>query len=191
MCHHTGFRWGEAGQQELTHGLGARSGSGSGERLSGLCALCCVFPLSVSLLLLFPLFAVLLNCPYPDPPVSACFFPFSSAPQRGEGWPHGTFIAGRSQTVTNRFWCECHWIRCSNFGIGVENLSTAWRWHHRGKKRQVYAPQYAPASREAAGILQACVPYVPTNTVEATASIAFPLLQLRSHLSWGIKSRLM
>ena len=31
------------------------------------------FSLSVSLLLLFPLFAVLLNCPYPDPPVSACF----------------------------------------------------------------------------------------------------------------------
>ena len=45
----------------------------------------CVYSLSVSLLLLFPLFAVLLNCPYPDPPVSASFFPFSSAPQRGEG----------------------------------------------------------------------------------------------------------
>ena len=60
--------------------------------------LCCVFPLSV--LLLFPLFAVLLNCPYPDPPVSACFFPFSSAPQWGEGWPRGTFVAGRSQTMT-------------------------------------------------------------------------------------------
>jgi len=33
----------------------------------------CVIPSSVSLLFLFPLFAVLLNCPYPDPPVSACF----------------------------------------------------------------------------------------------------------------------
>jgi len=46
-------------------------------------------------------FAVLLNCPYPDPPVSAYFFPFSSAPQRGEGWPHGAFVAGRSQIITH------------------------------------------------------------------------------------------
>ena len=45
-------------------------------------------------------FAVLLNCPYPDPPVSACFFPFSSVPQRGEGWPRGAFVAGRKQTIT-------------------------------------------------------------------------------------------
>ena len=34
---------------------------------------CHVFSLSVSLLFLFPLFAALLNCPYPDPPVSTCF----------------------------------------------------------------------------------------------------------------------
>jgi len=33
----------------------------------------CIFPLSVSLLFLFPLFAVLLNCPYPDPPVFCLF----------------------------------------------------------------------------------------------------------------------
>jgi len=59
-----------------------------------------VFPLSVSLLLLFPLFAVMLNCPYPYPPVSACFFPFSSTPRRGEGQPRGAFVAGRSQTRT-------------------------------------------------------------------------------------------
>jgi len=75
--------------------------SGPEERLSGLYGLCCVSSLSVSLLLLFPLFAVLLNCPYPDPPVSACFFPFSSAPQRGEGRPRGAFVAGRSQTITH------------------------------------------------------------------------------------------
>jgi len=42
-------------------------------------------PFSVSLLFLFPLFAVLLNCPHPYPPVPACFFPFSSAPRRGGG----------------------------------------------------------------------------------------------------------
>jgi len=63
-------------------------------------SLFCVFLLSVSLLLLFPLFAVLLNCPYPDPPVSACFFPSSSAPRLGEGRPRGDFVAGRSQTIT-------------------------------------------------------------------------------------------
>jgi len=60
------------------------------KRAALFCVLCsavlfCVFPLSVLLLFLFPLFAVLLNCPYPDPPVSACFFPFSSAPGRGGG----------------------------------------------------------------------------------------------------------
>jgi len=62
-----------------------QSGPGEQERLCGLCGLCCVFSLSVSLLFLFPLFAVLLNCPYSDPPVSACFFAFSSAPWRGKG----------------------------------------------------------------------------------------------------------
>jgi len=46
------------------------------------------------------LFAVLLNCPYRDPPVSTCFFPFSSALRRGEGQPHGAFVAGCSQTRT-------------------------------------------------------------------------------------------
>jgi len=53
-----------------------------GESSSVSCAvLCCVFSLSVSLSLLFPLSAVLLNCPYPDPPVFACFFLFFSSPQ--------------------------------------------------------------------------------------------------------------
>jgi len=61
----------------------------------GSAILFCVFSLSVSLL-----FAALLNCPYPDPPVSACFFPFSSEPQRGEGQPRGAFVAGHSQTIT-------------------------------------------------------------------------------------------
>jgi len=64
-------------------------------------AVCVVFsPFSVSLLFLFPLFAVLLNCCYPDPPVSSCFFPFSSAPQQGEGQPRGAFVAGCSPTRT-------------------------------------------------------------------------------------------
>jgi len=52
-------------------------------------------------LLLFPLFAVLLNCPYPDPPVSASFFPFSSARRWGEGRPRGAFFAGGSRNQDN------------------------------------------------------------------------------------------
>jgi len=61
------------------------------------------------LLLLFPLFAVLLNCPYPDPPVSACFFSFSSARRRGEGRPHGAFVAGGSGNQDSG--C-CHEVFC-------------------------------------------------------------------------------
>ena len=87
--------------QELTRSSGAQAPVLSGRTVLWVIGLCCVFSWSVSLLLLFPLFAVLLNCPYPDPPFSACFFPFfSSAPQQGEGRPHGIFIASRSQTRT-------------------------------------------------------------------------------------------
>ena len=106
MCRHAGFRWGRAERRELTHGSGVHSAgpvweSGSlGRALFCFLRRCCVFSLSVLLLFLFPLFAVLLNCPYPDPPVSACFFPFSSAPWQGEGLPRGAFVAGRSQTIT-------------------------------------------------------------------------------------------
>jgi len=91
-----GSSGGGEGWRELTRGSGEHSGGGPGERLFGFCDLCCVFSLFVSLLFLFPLFAVLLNCPYPDPPVSACFFPFSSAPRRGERRPRGAFVTCRS-----------------------------------------------------------------------------------------------
>jgi len=76
------------------------TGPGRGRVLHST-VLFCVFSLSVSLLFLFPLFAVLSNCPYPDPPVSACFFRFSSEPQRGEGRTRGVFVAGCSQNITN------------------------------------------------------------------------------------------
>jgi len=97
-----GSGWGELG---VRNSLAAqeRAAAAVGESGSlGSTVLCCVFSLSVSLLLLFPLFAVLLNCPYPNPPVSASFFPFSSAPRRGEGRPCGAFVASRSQTITQR-----------------------------------------------------------------------------------------
>ena len=57
------------------------------ERVALCMPLFCVFFLSVLLLLLFALFAVLLNCPYPDPPV----LPFSShsPAQRGGGRGNG------------------------------------------------------------------------------------------------------
>jgi len=82
-------RWGGPGGRELSCVLGGR-GTGPGERLSGSCGLCCVFSLSVSLLLLFPLFAVLLNCPYPDPPVFCLFLPILPRTPAGGGaaaWP--------------------------------------------------------------------------------------------------------
>jgi len=67
-----------AGGTHSRHGSVQRQQFGRATVLYGL--FCRVFSFSVSLFFLFPLFAVLLNCPYPDPPVSAFFFPFSSAP---------------------------------------------------------------------------------------------------------------
>jgi len=91
-----GSGWGELGGGNSLAAQECAAAAGS-ESVS-LCSvgLFCVFPLSVSLLFLFPLFAVLVNCPYPDPPVSACFFPLSSTPQWGEGRSHGAFVASRS-----------------------------------------------------------------------------------------------
>jgi len=80
--------------------LGSAGGGLVWESGSLGCEVCIVFfSLSVSLLL-FPLFAVLLNCPYHDPPFSACFLPFSSAHWWGEGRPRGAFVASHSQTIT-------------------------------------------------------------------------------------------
>ena len=69
----------------------------AGERLSGSCGSLLCFLLICTVVVPVCLFAVLLNCPYPDPPVSASFFPFSSARRRGEGRPRGAFVAGGSR----------------------------------------------------------------------------------------------
>jgi len=79
-----------------THrGSGAR-GAGAVRESGSVVRVCVVFSpylyhcCCCSLCLLF-----LLNCPYPDPPVSASFFPFSSAPRRWEGRPRGAFCCRR------------------------------------------------------------------------------------------------
>jgi len=89
MCHHVGFWLEGAERQEGVTARERTAAAGSESYSLRSAVLFCVFSLSVSLLLLFPLFVVLLNCPYPDPPVFACFFPFSSAPQRGKGRQSG------------------------------------------------------------------------------------------------------
>jgi len=73
-----GFRCG--GGAAATHSwLGSvRRRCGPRERI----CFCRVFSLSLSSLLLFPLFALLLNCPYPDPLVF-CLFSFHSPPHPG------------------------------------------------------------------------------------------------------------
>ena len=93
---------GEAVRRELTRGSGAcgagpiRNNGSVGRAVHVVFSphlyRCC----SCSLL-----FAVLLNCSYPDTPFSACFFPFSSAPWQGEGWPCGTFVAGGTRNENN------------------------------------------------------------------------------------------
>jgi len=86
--YHVLSRWvpvGEATRRELTRSSAACGAGPIRENTSvGSCGLFCVFPLSISLLLLFPLFAVLLNCPYPNPPVF-CLFSFHSPLHRGGG----------------------------------------------------------------------------------------------------------
>jgi len=90
-------------EEELGGGISVtaqeRAAATGGESFSLCSVLFCVFSLSVSLLSLFLWFAVLLNCPYPNPSVSARFLLFSSAPHWGEGRPRGVFVAGHSQTI--------------------------------------------------------------------------------------------
>jgi len=71
MCRHAGFRWGRwhggnslAGQELAAPVLFGRPGL--------LCEFVWYFLLICIVVVAVP--SVLLNCPYPDPPVSACFF---------------------------------------------------------------------------------------------------------------------
>jgi len=83
--------------------LAAREGTAAvrSESVVLFCGFVLYIPLfSVSYLLLFPLFAVLLNCLYPDPPVFCLFLSILLRTSAGEGQPRGAFVAGRSQTIT-------------------------------------------------------------------------------------------
>ena len=112
-------RWvpvGGVAQRELPRGSG---GCGAGPvrgRGSVLQSFCRVFSLSVSLLLLFPLFAVLLNCPYPDPPVSACFLSILLRTSVGGGAAAWCFCCRRQPKPKHHFnFCVCNFtniVRC-------------------------------------------------------------------------------
>jgi len=75
---------GERGGGNSLSRLGSTGGGGGG-RLSGLCSLCCVFSLSVSLLFLFPLFAVLLTALIPTHQFLPVSFHFPPHPGGGRG----------------------------------------------------------------------------------------------------------
>jgi len=80
-----GSGWGELGGGKA---VAAQEHAGQGAVREALCLLLfvlCILLICIGVVTAFPLFAVWLNCPYPNPRDFSCFFPFSSAPQRGEG----------------------------------------------------------------------------------------------------------
>ena len=98
MWRHAGFRWGGRRSGNSLAAWGDAAPVLFGRAAVWVLRFVVVFsPYLYHCCSCFPLFAVLLNCPYPDPPVSASFFPFSSARRRGEGRPHGAFVAGGSR----------------------------------------------------------------------------------------------
>ena len=85
MWRHAGFRWGE---RRGGNSLVAREHAAPvlfGRAALWVVRFVVVFsPYLYHCCYCFPLFSVLLNCPYPDPPVSACFF-FHSPLHRSGG----------------------------------------------------------------------------------------------------------
>jgi len=96
--YHVTSRWvpGGGGGTAGTHSHGSGACGAGVVRESG-CVFVVFSPYLYRCCSCFPLFAVLLNCPYPDPPVAAFFFSFSSARRQGEGRPRGAFVAGSSR----------------------------------------------------------------------------------------------
>ena len=114
MWHHARFWVGELAGERL---VAAQEHDGHRAVRELLCVLCCcfcMFFLSVLLLLLFTSFAVLLNCPHPDPRVLPFYSHSPPHPSGGRGnrataWP---LVAGRGWTMTND---SSHRIFCATF----------------------------------------------------------------------------
>jgi len=86
MCCHAEFQLGGERGGGKSIAAGERAATvGSENCYLRFAILSCVFSLSVLLLFLFPLFAVLLNCPYPDPPVFCLFLFILLFTPAGEG----------------------------------------------------------------------------------------------------------
>jgi len=98
-----GSGWGAAGRQEGSHGSGAHAAGGGESGSVHFRCLFCIFSLSLLLLLLFASFAVLLNCPYSDPPVFFLFLTILLPTPAGGGAtkrPCGPWLLARGQTMT-------------------------------------------------------------------------------------------
>jgi len=78
----------------------ARRRSCSGEQVCDLCSSCHVFSFSVLFLLLFPLFAVLLNCPYPAHQFLPLSFQSPLHPGRGRGGHVALLLPAVAETKT-------------------------------------------------------------------------------------------
>jgi len=107
--YHVPSRWVlEGGGRRGRNSLAAREHAApvlSG-RAGLFCGLFCRdFSLSVSLLLLFPLFAVLLNCLHPDSPVSACFLPILLRTAAGGGAAAWRFCCRWQPKPKHLNWC--------------------------------------------------------------------------------------
>ena len=125
-----GSDWGGPARRELSCGSGACGGRW--ELLSAFWCFVLFILLICIIVVTVPLFAVLLNCPYPDPPVSACFFPFFSAPQRGERRPHGA-ICCRPQlnynTEENPPTLSVH--VSPNLGVSPASVTSVLWWNRK------------------------------------------------------------
>jgi len=101
---------GRGAWRELSRGSGVRGAGPVRENGSvGSCGLFCVFPFSVSLLLLFPLFAVLLNCPYPDPSVFCLFLSILLCTVEGGGaaaWRFCCRQQPKPKQYKNKYWSQ-------------------------------------------------------------------------------------
>jgi len=99
-------RVGGRGRRELTHGSGAWALVRSGRAALWVVRFVLCFLLICIVVVTVPFVCCSVKLPLSRPTSFACFFPFSSAPRRGEGRPRGTFVASCSQTITQFKVCK-------------------------------------------------------------------------------------